>query len=53
MSNRLTRLFPNIDELEEEKDKDKNNNMEIDQVTEILARIDNDTIPLELQFFNG
>ena len=53
MSNRLTRLFPNIDELEEEKDKDKNNDMEIDQVTEILARIDNDTIPLELQFFNG
>ena len=27
--------------------------MDIDQVTEILARIDNDTIPLELQFFNG
>ena len=41
-----TRLFPDIDEVEDEKVKDKNNEMEIDQVTEILARIDNDTIPL-------
>lgn len=53
LSDCLTWLFPDIDEVEEEKVKDKNNEMEIDQVTEILARIDNDTIPLELQFFNG
>ena len=46
LSDCLTRLFPDIDEVEEEKVKDKNNEMEIDQVTEILARTDNDTIPL-------
>ena len=46
LSDCLTRLFPDIDEVEEEKVKDKNNKMEIDQVTEILARTDNDTIPL-------
>ena len=46
LSDCLTRLFPYIDEVEEEKVKDKNNEMEIDQVTEILARTDNDTIPL-------
>ena len=46
LSDCLTRLFPDIDEVEEEKVKDKNNEMEIDQVTEIFARIDNDTIPL-------
>ena len=46
LSDCLTRLFPDIDEVEEEKIKDKNNEMEIDQVTEILARTDNDTIPL-------
>ena len=46
LSDCLTRLFPDIDEVEEEKVKGKNNEMEIDQVTEILARTDNDTIPL-------
>ena len=46
LSDCLTWLFPDIDEVEEEKVKDKNNEMEIDQVTEILARTDNDTIPL-------
>ena len=49
LSDCLTQLFPDIDEVEEEdknKVKDKNNEMEIDQVTEILARTDNDTIPL-------
>lgn len=46
LSDCLTRLFPDIAEVEEEKVKDKNNEMEIDQVTEIFARIDNDTIPL-------
>ena len=46
LSDCLTRLFPDIAEVEEEKVKDKNNEMEIDQVTEILARTDNDTIPL-------
>lgn len=46
LSDCLTRLFPDIDEVEEEKVKDKNNEMETDQVTEILARTDNDTIPL-------
>ena len=46
LSDCLTRLFPDIDGVEEEKVKDKNNEMEIDQVTEILARTDNDTIPL-------
>lgn len=46
MSDRLSKLLPNIDDVTDENDK--TNELPIDQMTEILSQIDSDKIPFEL-----
>lgn len=46
LSDRLSKLLPNIDDVTDENDK--TNELPIDQMTEILSQIDSDKIPFEL-----
>ena len=52
MSDRLSKLLANIDEIVDEQN-DKTNELSIDKMTNILQQIDNEKIPLELEFFGG
>ena len=52
LSDQLSKLLPNIDGTVDEQN-DKTNELPIDKMTDILSQIDNDKIPLELEFFGG
>ena len=49
LSDRFSNLLPNIDETVDEQNNETNE-LPIDKMTDILSQIDNDKIPLELEF---
>ena len=53
LSEQLTKLFPKLDEVTNEKKEDKKYEEEIENITEILSKIDSKKVPFEFEFFSG
>ena len=53
MSEQSTKLSPKIDKITDEKSDDKKNEVEFENLTEILCEIDQNSIPLEFEFFSS
>ena len=53
LSEQFTKFFPNIDEVEKEKQDDEKFEEEVKNLAEILSKIDEDETPFEFEFFSG
>ena len=53
LSEQFTKFFPNIDEVEKEKQDDEKFEKEVKNLAEILSKIDEDETPFEFEFFSG
>ena len=53
LSEQPTKFFPNIDEVEKEKQDGEKYEEEVKNLTEILSKIGEDETPFEFEFFSG
>ena len=53
LSEQLSKLFPKLDEVINEKKDDEKNEAKIENLTQILSKTDSNSVPFEFEFFTG